>query len=389
MGTVTGDPASGWVGLAYGLGRIAPALRSPLLLAAGLVEARDRERTRTWPCRASVSLGAAMLAVRGGDRRRSKGGGAGPVMAFVANRDAGSAHLIRRSQRALKREARLVVERVVGSGEIETALVEAAALAAHDDARLAVAGGDGTLGLAARLVAGTEIALCVVPCGTGNDLARYLGVPLSPEEAAAVAVGGPVRALDLVATELGTFAHAAGVGIMVRFADAVAGVRGWRRPVLYPLRAYEAWRGRRPLDLVISVDGEPFEPLGPPLEVAIVNTPRLGGRIGVQLGTASPDDGRVEVIALSRAAGRAALMGLVHYLRAGVAAPPAHALLRSGGEVRIKGAAPFAVSLDGERVGETSELSARVVPGACAVVVPLRCERRRWRRTGASDGPVP
>ncbi|MDA8312993.1 MAG: diacylglycerol kinase family protein [Actinomycetota bacterium] len=313
-------------------------------------------------------------------------GGARRVIALVANQDAGSARLVRRARRALRRDAHLVVERVVGGKGLEAALVEtAAALAGHDGARLAVAGGDGTLGVAARVLAGTNIALCVLPCGTGNDLARCLGVPLCPEEAAAIAVGGPVQALDLVATELGTFAHAAGVGVMVRFAEAVAGVRGWRRPFLYPLRAYEAWRGRRPLDLVVSVDGEPFEPLGPPLEVAIVNAPRLGGRIGLRLGAASPDDGRVEVVAISQGAGRAALMGLAHYLRASVAAPPARALLRSGAEIRLKAASPFAVSLDGERAGTTSELSARVVPGACAVVVPANWRRRgSWRSRSAT-----
>jgi diacylglycerol kinase (ATP) len=275
------------------------------------------------------------------------------------------------------------MERVVSAAEIEVALAEAVAvLDGCHGARLAVAGGDGTLGLAARVLAGRDIALCVLPCGTGNDLARCLGVLLSPEEAAEVAVAGSVRAIDLVATELGVFAHAAGVGIMVRFADAVADIRGWRRPLLYPLRAYEAWRARWPLDLVISVDGAPFEPLGPPLEVALVNAPRLGGRIGLPLGFASPDDGRIEVVSVSRATGRAVLMGLVHLLRAGVAKPPPHSLVCSAAEVSIKAPSPLPVSLDGEPVGETSELRARVMPRACTVVVPSSWTRRgSWRRS--------
>jgi diacylglycerol kinase family enzyme len=274
------------------------------------------------------------------------------------------------------------MERVVSAQEIEAALAEAVAvLAGRAGARIAVAGGDGTLGLATRVLAGGDIALCVLPCGTGNDLARCLGVPLYPEEAAEVAIVGVTSPLDLVATELGTFVHAAGVGIMVRFAEAVADVRGWRRPLLYPLRSYEAWRARRPLDLLVSVDGEPFEPLDRALEVALVNAPRLGGRVGLRLKSASPDDGRVEVITVSRAAGRAVVMGLVHYLRAGVAKPPRHSLVRSATEVRIKSPWPFAVSLDGERPGTTRELSARVVPGACTVVVPARSNRRgSWQR---------
>lgn len=345
VGLATQEPSSGWVGLAYGLGRIAPALRSPLLTASGLVVGRRVHGGHARPRCALAALGAALVAVRGLEHRRWTRGRR-PAVALVANRDAGSARLVRRARRALRRHASLVMERSVGPAELETAIVEAAAaLSAYDGARLAVAGGDGTLGLAARVLAGTGIVLCVLPCGTGNDLARCLGVPLSPEEAVAVAVDGPVQTIDLVLTELGTFAHAAGVGIMVRFADAVAGVRGWRRPLLYPLRSYEAWRGRRPLDLVVEVDKEPLVPAGPLLEVALVNAPRLGGRIGLRLGAARPDDGRLEVVGVSHSAGRAALGGLAHYLRAGVASPPVRALVRSGSEVRIASASPFSVSL--------------------------------------------
>ncbi len=373
----TDDRSSGWVGLAYGLGRIAPALRSPLLAAAGLVVARGERAQRTRLLGPLVALGVALLAVQGVERRRPRADATGALVALVVNRDAGSARLVRRARRALRRDASLAVERVVGASEVETALADAvSALAGHDRARLAVAGGDGTLGLAARVLAGTGIALCVLPCGTGNDLARSLGVPLCPEEAAAVAICGQVRAMDLVATELGTFAHAAGVGIVAGFADAVADVKGWRRPLLYPLRAWQAWRDRQPLDLVVEVDGEPFSPPGPLLEVALVNAPRLGGRIGLSHETARPDDGRLEVVGVSRSAGRAALATLAHYLRAGEAAPPAHALVRSGAKVRIGGARAFPVSLDGEAAGETLELTARVLPGACTVVVPVRRRRR-------------
>lgn len=374
MGTATGDRASGWLGLAYGLGRIAPALRSPLLFASSLVARAWMQQSRNRVLRSLVALGAAFLAVHGVERRRPKSKAVGPdapVLALVANRHAGSARLVRRTHRALQRDACLVMERVVGGDEIEAALADAVtALDGCPGARIAVAGGDGTLGLAARVLAGSEIALCVLPCGTGNDLARSLGIPLYPEEAAEVAIVGSTRSMDLVATDLGTFAHAAGVGIMVRFAQAVADARGWRRPVLYPLRSFQAWRTRRPLDLVVSVDGQPLEPLDRPFEVALVNAPRLGGRVGLRLRSASPDDGRLEVVAVSRATGRAALMGLIHYFRAGVAKPPSHSLVRSATEVRIKGPSPFAVSLDGERVGETCELTARVIPGACTVVVP-------------------
>ena len=43
---------------------------------------------------------------------------------------------------------------------------------------LVVCGGDGLVHLALQAVGGTEYPLGILPAGTGNDVARYLGIPL-------------------------------------------------------------------------------------------------------------------------------------------------------------------------------------------------------------------
>ncbi|MDQ4144489.1 MAG: diacylglycerol kinase family lipid kinase [Actinomycetota bacterium] len=61
-----------------------------------------------------------------------------------------------------------------------------------------IAGGDGTLNCALNALAGDlpEVALAIVPMGTGNDFARTLGLPPDPVDAAAAVVGGETRAFD-------------------------------------------------------------------------------------------------------------------------------------------------------------------------------------------------
>ncbi|WBU39244.1 diacylglycerol/lipid kinase family protein [Homoserinibacter sp. YIM 151385] len=49
---------------------------------------------------------------------------------------------------------------------------------------LIVVGGDGMVNLGAGLVAGTKVPLGLVPSGTGNDMARALGIPHDDTEAA-------------------------------------------------------------------------------------------------------------------------------------------------------------------------------------------------------------
>ena len=50
--------------------------------------------------------------------------------------------------------------------------------------RIAVAGGDGTIGPVAELAGALGVPLAVIPAGTANDFARANGLPLDPIEAA-------------------------------------------------------------------------------------------------------------------------------------------------------------------------------------------------------------
>ena len=58
-----------------------------------------------------------------------------------------------------------------------------AALAEEPDA-LVVVGGDGMVSLGTNLLAGTKTPLGIIPSGTGNDMARGLGIPIGNLEAA-------------------------------------------------------------------------------------------------------------------------------------------------------------------------------------------------------------
>jgi diacylglycerol kinase (ATP) len=67
---------------------------------------------------------------------------------------------------------------------------------------LVVVGGDGMVNLGTNLVAGTRIPLGIVPSGTGNDMARGLGIPVDNVEAAITALIAalerPPRVIDAV-----------------------------------------------------------------------------------------------------------------------------------------------------------------------------------------------
>ena len=74
-------------------------------------------------------------------------------------------------------------------------------------------GGDGTAMEVAGSLAGSGVPIGVLPGGTGNLLARALGIPRDVTRAVPALLGGDVRAIDLGVVLGHRFAVAAGVGI--------------------------------------------------------------------------------------------------------------------------------------------------------------------------------
>lgn len=75
------------------------------------------------------------------------------------------------------------------------------------------AGGDGTIALALRASAGSEMPVAILPFGTGNQLALNFGIPDSLEDAVRVAVEGKVERIDLGRAGSDYFALIAGAGL--------------------------------------------------------------------------------------------------------------------------------------------------------------------------------
>jgi diacylglycerol kinase (ATP) len=92
--------------------------------------------------------------------------------------------------------AELGVE-LVRTGSPEETRQQARRAAEQGYARVIAAGGDGTAHWVINGLAGTGAALGIIPLGSGNDMARNLGLPLEVEAAARVAVSGAVRRADL------------------------------------------------------------------------------------------------------------------------------------------------------------------------------------------------
>ena len=110
------------------------------------------------------------------------------------------------------------VRAVTGSALAKTAATFVGSKAADDERRtLVVGGGDGTVGLAASLLARTGIVLGVLPLGTLNHFARDIGLLGDLEGAMDVIAKGDVRVVDLAEVNGRIFINNSSIGVYPLF----------------------------------------------------------------------------------------------------------------------------------------------------------------------------
>ena len=81
-----------------------------------------------------------------------------------------------------------------------------------------IGGGDGTLNIAAPGLLNTGMTFGILPLGTANDLARTLGIPADPVDAARIIVAGATRRLDVGEVNGHLFFNVASVGFSATLA---------------------------------------------------------------------------------------------------------------------------------------------------------------------------
>jgi diacylglycerol kinase (ATP) len=187
------------------------------------------------------------------------------------------------------------VRRIVGRDAGE-ALDLAHAAVAHGLSALVAVGGDGMVNLALQSVGGTPTPLAIVPAGTGNDIARSLGVPLDdPAAAGRAVVDVPAREIDLGRVGSRWFGGVLGSGF-----DSMVNERANRMSwptgrARYNLAILAELRVFRPVPFVLELDGERWETEA--MLVAVGNAQSYGGGMRVTPG-AVMDDGLLDVMVL-------------------------------------------------------------------------------------------
>jgi diacylglycerol kinase (ATP) len=170
-------------------------------------------------------------------------------------------------------------------------------IAAERPDRVAVAGGDGTVGLVAELAGRMHAPLGVIPTGTANDFARSHGLPDDPLEAAAlVATSERTTPLELGRLSDGRpFVNVASAGLASVAARNAQPLKPRLGPLAYGVGAARAAATEAPLRATVRVDGRTVYE-GRSWQVIVAVSGAFGGGSGVA--EADPDDGVLDVVVL-------------------------------------------------------------------------------------------
>ncbi|GAA3886919.1 YegS/Rv2252/BmrU family lipid kinase [Saccharothrix violaceirubra] len=227
---------------------------------------------------------------------------------------------------------------------------------------LVVLGGDGGAHLAVQACAGTATALAVVPAGTGDDLARTLGVR-SVEDVVTALRAGARRPFDLGRLDDGRwFATVLCAGFDSAVNERANAMRWPAGPRRYDLAILAELARPRPARLVVETGDRTLELEA--LSVAVGNTAHYGGGIPV-CPDARADDGLFDVTVVS-AVPRRTLLRVLPTLRSGRHVDhPAVRTLRAAA-VRLAGP-DWTGYADGERLHRLP-LGTTCVPGALSIV---------------------
>jgi diacylglycerol kinase (ATP) len=274
-----------------------------------------------------------------------------------------------------RRRAELAAAVLAGAGVAAEVHVTGASGHAFDLARGAVGrgasvvfawGGDGTVNEVGRALAFGPAALAVVPAGSGNGLARELGVPRDPAAALRAGLEATERLID--AGELGDrlFFNVAGIGFDARVAARFnARAQGRRGPLPYFLIGIREVFRYRPMEYRLSVDGETS--CCRALLLVCANSRRYGGDVLIAP-RARLDDGRLDLVVVEPRTPLRTLWDARRVFTGSVGEAPGVAM-RPFTRLEVSAAEPLPFHVDGEPATGGSTLAARVHPGALRVRV--------------------
>jgi diacylglycerol kinase (ATP) len=219
--------------------------------------------------------------------------------------------------------------------------------------------------LALQLLGGTDRTLGIIPAGSGNDIARTLGIPIQESAAAAAIVAhGTVRSIDLGRSEGTWFGGVVAAGFDALVNERANRMRGPSGRARYNLAMLAELRIFRPIPYRIHVDNQMVETEA--MLVAVANARSYGGGMLV-VPDARLDDGLLDLFVVHPIT-KAELLQVFPRVYRGTHVTHPAVEIRRAASIRLDGPV-MCTYVDGEPLGPLPR-AFTAVPNALRVLVP-------------------
>ncbi len=229
---------------------------------------------------------------------------------------------------------------------------------------VAAIGGDGTVNEVINGLIFTETALGVIPCGRGNDFAKFIGASHKIEEAVDLILNGQPKKTDAGRMNDRYFINGVGVGFDSRVALEVykapkflTGIWNYLYAVLQTMFKFE------PPHFTIRLENS--SSFGEKFMVTVANGRYFGGGFMITP-EAKPDDGLLDICVVENLDKLKILRYIPKVIR-GTHTHLKEVLMLKAAEVKIEIKKPHVAHIDGELM-EDSVFRIKVLPGAVRVI---------------------
>jgi diacylglycerol kinase (ATP) len=243
---------------------------------------------------------------------------------------------------------------------------EIAANAIANGADIIVAsGGDGTVNEVACALVDTNIPMGILPAGSGNGLARCLGISMSYALALRTIIRGNTKLMDVATVNDKLYTSIAGIGfdafVAQKFAESsIRGMISYMQIILNEFSSY------KPLTYNLTIDGEDFEKQA--LMIVFANSNQFGFNTKIAP-DAKVDDGYLDICVVKKMP-VTQLLNVGYNTMRGTLGNTGFAEYFRGKEISITNIHDPLMNIDGEPKIMNSPVSIKIKPLCLRVIVP-------------------
>ncbi len=226
-------------------------------------------------------------------------------------------------------------------------------------------GGDGTVNEVARGVVNTQQIMGIIPKGSGNGLARHLGIPLDFKKCLQYIASSHVIAMDSFTVNNHLSINVSGFGFDGHIAglfgkNGKRGLANYTRLVIQEFMKYAEFGGE------INIDGSSI--YENTFVIAIANSSQFGNNARIAP-SASVCDGELD-ISLVKKVPFIKAPAFAYRMFTGTLGQSNFVKLIKGREIGLRFSNPVAYHVDGEAMQPESQFTIKINPGSIRLLIP-------------------